>query len=116
MAIKSAGCAFPVNWPIPRAVEPHETSSIAVRSLTPRHKHSWQPFEEKLDVFEFAARCATEALPQRICCSGGEPVADANLRFLSAALIDGLQQLIRAEQSGISGFVREPTNRGDSRL
>src|SRR4029077_16740227 len=71
---------------------------------------------EYVEFSDLPARAATGALPQRICCSGGEPVADANVQFLSAALTDGLQQLIRAEQSGISGFGRAPTNRGDSRL
>jgi hypothetical protein len=84
-------------------------SNIQFRCLFPAQPATQEDAEKRPVSFVFQ-RIRLRHLPERSCLVGGEPVTETNAEVFRAFDSPGAGSEIRAEQSGISGLVREPTD------
>ena len=93
----------------PVVVSGLEMCNVQFCCLFPAQPATQEDAEKRPVSFAFQ-RIRVRHLPERSCLVGGEPVTETNAEVFRAFDPPDASSEIRAEQSGISGLVREPTD------
>jgi hypothetical protein len=93
----------------PVLIAPLKVADIQFRRLSSAQSATQQDPEQRPIAFALE-RIRVRNLPERLCLIGGEPVAQTNTEVLRPLNTPDAGGEILAEQSGIRGLVRKPTD------